>query len=60
MMLKHLFHLLALCATSVVALDYQQYPNVQHEGTPTGEVKAINNGTIIFPRRSSSLLTTGS
>jgi hypothetical protein len=48
-MLTHLFHLLALCATSVVALNNQQYPNVQHEGTPTGEVKAINDGTVLFP-----------
>jgi hypothetical protein len=46
-MLKHLVYLFALCATNIVALDNQQYPVVQHEGTPTGEVKIINDGSAL-------------
>jgi len=45
-MLKYFVYLFALCATNVVALDNQQYPIVQHEGTPTGEVKVINDVSI--------------
>jgi hypothetical protein len=47
-MLKYFVYLFALCATNVVALDNQQYPIVQHEGTPTGEVKVINDGDILI------------
>jgi len=47
-MLKHFVYVFALCATNIVALDNQQYPSVQHEGTPTGEVKVINDGFILI------------
>jgi hypothetical protein len=49
-MLKHFVLLFALCVTNVAALEKEQYPNVQHEGTPTGDVKVIENGTPLILR----------
>jgi hypothetical protein len=55
-MLKELVYLLALCVTNSVALDNEQYPTVQHEGSPSGEVKVFNNGIVlILDSRSNSL-----